>query len=121
MRNFAIGLFAATALGGAALTASGPAHAVVERLIENYADPGEFYLFDSADRELVSFKNERLVELCVGQNQHGTALEVSYDEMETVIEPGTCMYLEAKQITVSPEGELESGWDLRGRITPMDG
>lgn len=108
----------ATVMGSAVF--AGPALSQSEILFDMYAPPGEFILTDTSDVDVVQFNKERVIELCLGGSQHGTAMEVDYDDNgEAVIRPGNCMLIEAKEITVTPEGSLEPGWDLAGTVRTM--
>ncbi len=107
----------ATLMAGAMALPLASAHAITDTMIEFYSDPGEFYLDQPMDRELVSYSKLRDIEICLNPSDHTVPLEVNWDDDKSaVVMPGNCFYFDAKEVVVSPAKDLESGWVLRGTI-----
>lgn len=83
----------------------------VERL---YQEPGEFTVNSNTDVEVVNFKSPRDVRLCLPDARHVVALEIEYDKKKTVLQPGNCTIVEAKEVAISTAGDLKDGWNLHG-------
>lgn len=79
-----------------------------------YQEPGEFTVNSNADVEVVNFKSPRDVRLCLPDTRHVVPLEIEYDDRKTVLQPGNCTVVEAKEVAISTAGDLKDGWALHG-------
>lgn len=87
-----------------------------EAMISMYSEPNEFYLFDMTDVQIMDYKEERDVRICVDKSAHAVPLEIDYDGKNARVRPGDCFNFEAKRVLISPAESLESGWDMSGTV-----
>jgi hypothetical protein len=107
---------------GMTLGGMGTAAALPDDIVGFYAPPGEFYLQDQSDIEIIDYSEVKDITVCASRQtppetgpDHGPiALKASYGSVEKIIQPGNCLMFEAKQVKVSPAEDLPSGWIVEG-------
>lgn len=67
-----------------------------------------YYLFQADRKEIVSYKSDRIVRICVGDSRHAVNLEVFHDGEATTVEKNDCVRIEAKEVAVEPAKRLEA-------------
>ena len=103
----------------AAFSGGVSADTATETMIRMYSEPNEFYLFDQSSVELLDYKNDRDMRICLEERRHHVPLEVDYDGKTAIVRPGDCFAFEAKHVAIKPGGTLGSDLDLKGTIETM--
>lgn len=93
------------------------------RYARGLAEPGTFWLDTNDDREIIRYTTSRDVRLClprpegVGSADRGFPLIVTWDQTNKVtLQPGNCLYFDAKRVSVKPATALPSGVTLEGQV-----
>jgi len=112
-RHYASGFGAAVLLmcAGQALAAE-PA----DSMLRWYAPPGEFYLDDQIDVEVLNYSEPRDVRICLDTRRHDINLAIERDGKEMKLKDGNCTEFDAKRVSISPASDLGSEYDLSGTI-----
>jgi hypothetical protein len=130
------GLMAVACIGTAIVFASVPSRAEtitnegprptdpLMELASMYQPRDQFSLYSENDADLVRFKQDHLISICVphenrdqiGATSHAVGLVVKFDGDSDTILPGSCLSLEAKRITVKPDGPVGQNNVLTGTI-----
>lgn len=70
-------------------------------------DEDEYYLYsDTNPKQVVDYRNDRVMRICTGQSPHMISLTVIADEREIEVAPGDCVRVEAKQVSLQPTEDL---------------
>ncbi|HKL63777.1 MAG TPA: hypothetical protein VJ883_10450 [Woeseiaceae bacterium] len=85
-----------------------------------YAEPDEYYFFEEDTKQVVDYKQERIVRVCVGDSRHVVPLKVIYDGSTAMIERGDCMRVEAKKISLEPAESLDANTFIRAEVQTMN-
>ncbi len=85
-----------------------------------YSEPDEYYLFEENSKQVVDYKNERIVRICAGDSRHLVPLKVIYDGSTAMIESGDCMRVEAKEISLEPAETLDTNAVIRAEVQTMN-
>jgi hypothetical protein len=93
-------------------------------LASMYQPRDQFSLYSESDVDLVRFKQDHLISICVphdnhdqvGATSHAVGLVVKFDGDSDTISPGSCLSLEAKRISVKPDGPVGQNNVLTGTI-----
>jgi len=66
----------------------------------------EVYLYEDNSKQVVDYKQDRIVRLCTGNAPHGVPVRVRADQREVTLHAGDCVRVEAKQTWVEPNSHL---------------
>lgn len=105
-------LFAMCLAPAATLAADSP----INEMIQMYSSPNEFYLFDETDQQTVSFDSEETLKVCARENRHVPSLKVMHDGRSSVVKPGDCQRITAKNFTLTPSGPVDDNWSLEATV-----
>jgi len=100
----------------ASIAGSASAATATENMIRLYSEPNQFYLFDQTSVEVLDYKTERDVRICLDARRHHVALEVDYDKKTALVRPGDCFMFEAMHVAIKPASDLGDDLDLKGTI-----
>jgi hypothetical protein len=89
-----------------------------------YQPRDQFSLYSENDVDLVRFKQDHLVSICVphenhdqiGATAHAVGLVVKFDGDTDTIPPGSCFSMEARRLSVKPDGPVGQNNVLTGTI-----
>lgn len=81
--------------------------------------PDEYYFFEHEKKKVVSYKNDRLVRICAGDNRHQVPLKVTYDDKSASVAANECVRVEAKEISLQPMKRLEGNAAIRAEVITM--
>jgi len=118
-------LFSATAMLSAfGLVASAVASAQTsispaERRMELAAPPDEILLFGEDSKQVVDYKSDRIIRICVTDNRHLVPLTVIHDGERTNVAPGDCTRIEAREVTLTPAERLDDPWAMRAEVETL--
>ncbi len=116
-------------LAVAAMTAGGSLAAQaypgpLVKLNDAYASrPGDFFLYDRIDRKHIDLAKAQNVRVCVSENRDGdatpksVAMKVKSAGGIKVIQPGHCMVVDARNLTLRSDGPVPRGWEIAGKVT----
>ena len=93
---------------------------IVEYQAWMYTSPDEYYFFEDDSKQVVDYKDERIVRICTGDSRHLVPLKVKYDGSSAMIESGDCMRVEAKKISLEPAKRLDSNAVIRAEVQTMN-
>jgi len=122
-RRNAFGAPIALVLGLAFVAPAAQAQApspVTDHMLEMYAGPDEYYLFERDRKKVVDYKSERMVRVCAGESRHVVPLRVTYDDEKTTLGSGDCIRVEAKEVYIEPDKPLETGWVLHADVDTLN-
>ena len=66
----------------------------------------EYYLYEDNSKQVVDYREDKIVRVCAGPAPHDVTLTVRADEREIEIWPGDCIRVEAKQVFLEPSKHL---------------
>lgn len=113
---------ALVALVALAFTSPAIAQTVAEEFIYYPSGPNEYYLFSQMDeKKVVDYETDRMVRVCMNSNRHLVPLRVHHDQEESLVQPGDCLRVEAKQVRLEPAGRLEPEWNIRAEVETLEG
>jgi hypothetical protein len=130
------GLMTVACIGTAFILASAPASAEtitnegmqptdpLMELASMYQPRDQFSLYSESDTDLVRFKQDHLISICVphenhdqiGATSHAVGLIVKFDGDSDTVSPGSCLSIEAKRISVKPDGPVGQNNVLTGTV-----
>lgn len=87
-----------------------------ERRLERSSDPDVYYLFNDDKKQIIDYKKDHIIRVCVTENPHLVPLTVVYDDQRANIAPGDCMRLEAQEVSLQPSKTLEDNWMMRAEV-----
>lgn len=90
-----------------------------QHMLEMYADPDEYYLFEDDRKKVIDYKTERMVRICAGDSRHVVPLRVTYDDKRITLGSGDCIRVEAKEVYLEPDAPLEAGWVLHAEVDTL--
>jgi hypothetical protein len=84
----------------------------------------EFHLYSEHDVELIKFKQPHLLSLCdgradpgaIGEARHAYPLQITFDGLIGMVEPGSCFLFEAQHVSVKPASRLPDNIVLSGTV-----
>ncbi|SRR6056297_3133687 len=85
-----------------------------------YTSPDEYYFFEDDSKQIVDYKEERIIRICAGDSRHLVPLKVKYDDSTAMIESGDCMRVEAKKISLEPAKTLDTNAVIRAEVQTMN-
>jgi hypothetical protein len=115
-----ISTFIWAALGAAFAATASAQTTATENMIRMNAPRNTFYLFDQTSVEMLDYKTDRDLRICLDERRHHVPLEVDYDGKTANIRPGDCFSFEAKHVAIKPGASLGQDLDLRGTIETME-
>ena len=62
------------------------------------AGADEYYFYEDNRKQVVDYKNDRIVRLCLGDSNHAVPLNITADGREMTLKAGDCIRIEAKQV-----------------------
>lgn len=86
--------------------------------------PGEFVLGNGDDKTILHAKSDKHYRICGGKGsiydrKAQIPINVVHDGVTSVVMPGDCIDVEAKQIKIKPGGKLEDDYVLTGKYHRM--
>ncbi|HKL62032.1 MAG TPA: hypothetical protein VJ883_01600 [Woeseiaceae bacterium] len=115
------GMTTLAALAAALLAAPALAQSsAVDQMIRLYSDPDEYYFFEDDRKQVVDYQEERIVRICTGESRHLVPLKVSYDDSSAMLDPGDCIRVEAKQVSLEPAKMLEPNWSIVAEVDTLN-
>ena len=90
-----------------------------EQRLERTSDPDVVYLFDDDRKQIVDYKKDHIIRVCVTENRHLVPLTIIYDDQRANVAPGDCMRIEAQEVTLQPSKTLEDNWMMRAEVTTV--
>ncbi len=81
---------------------------------------GEFEVGNGDNHTIANHKTDTRYRICVRHARHSTALKVTHDGLETIINPGSCSDVQGKRIKVSPAGKLGDDMVLIGKYHHLE-
>lgn len=116
-----IGMAIVAALVAAVLAAPVLAQSsATDQMIRLYSDPDEYYFFEDDRKQVVDYKEERVVRICAGESRHLVPLKVTYDGSSAMVEAGDCIRVEAKQVSLEPAKMLEPDWSIVAEVDTLN-
>lgn len=107
-----------------AIMAFSPAAAQYESNFERLAKlspPVDVYHFFDGDRkQVVSYKTDRIMRVCLGDNRHVVPLRVIHDEDTATVERNDCIRVEAKEVFLEPAEPLDANVVLRAEVETLN-
>lgn len=112
--------FSAITLGALLASSALAQTSATEQMIRLYSEPDEYYFFESQKKQVVNYKEERIVRICTGDSQHLVPLKVSFDGQTTEVGEGDCMRIEAKSVSLEPAEPLDPNWTIRAEVETLN-
>ena len=112
-------VFAILATGLAAPTVQAQT-SMLERMARMYGESDEYFFFESDRKKVVDYKTDRTVRICTGTSRHLVPLKITYDGDSAKLASGDCMRIEAKEIYLEPEKELDQNWVIQATVETMN-
>lgn len=91
-----------------------------EQMIQLYSGPDEYYFFEDDQKQVVQYKEDRLVRICTGDSNHLVPLKVTFDGETAQIGEGDCMRVEAKSVSLEPAEPLDENWTIRAEVETLN-
>lgn len=92
----------------------------LNQMIRLYSDPDEYYFFEDDRKQVVDYKEERVVRICAGESRHLVPLKVTYDGSTAMVNAGDCMRVEARQVSLEPAKMLEPNWSIVAEVNTLN-
>lgn len=108
-------------VGFCAALAAAPAPAQVhDSILRHYADlhsaPDEYYFFEDDRKQVVDYKQPRVVRICAGESRHLVPLEVTHDGETSTVRSGDCLRIEAESVSLAPAEELQPNYVIKADV-----
>lgn len=105
---------------GATFVAAPALGQVHESAIRHFADmhtaPDEYYFFEDDRKQVVDYREARIVRICAGESRHAVPLEVIHDGTRSMVHAGDCLRVEAKSVALEPAEELEPNYVIKADV-----
>ncbi|MDZ7645482.1 MAG: hypothetical protein U5K76_15460 [Woeseiaceae bacterium] len=103
-----------------ALASPALSQTAAEEFIFYPSEADEYFFFDATSgKTIADYKTDKLVRVCVDDNEHLVPLEVRYDGESSEVKPGDCFRFEAKQVYMEPAKQLEPNWVLKAEVDTL--
>lgn len=80
---------------------------ILEHYAQMHAGSDEYYFFEDDRKQIVDYKNDRIVRICAGESRHLVPLKVTHDGETSLVHAGDCLRIEAKSVALEPAEQLE--------------
>ena len=87
-----------------------------ERQLQLASPSDEYYFFADDRKQIVDYKSDRVVRICVGDSRHLVPLEVTHDDDTTMVHRNDCVRVEAKEIYLEPAEMLPTNAMIRATV-----
>lgn len=96
----------------------------IESFLEHRAymqsEPDELYFFEDDRKMVVSYNNERIVRICADESRVVTPLRISYDDKTATVAPGDCVRVEAMEVYLEPDENLDANTFLKAEVQTLN-
>lgn len=103
-----------------AFTAAPAAAQVHDSILEHYAKmhsgSDEYYFFEDDRKQVVDYKEDRMMRICAGESRHLVPLKVIHDGETSMVHAGDCLRLEAKSVALEPAEQLEPNFVIKADV-----
>lgn len=66
----------------------------------------EIYFYEDNRKQVVDYKRDRVLRICLDDSNHTVPLNITADERELTLYAGDCMRIEAQQVWMEPDRHL---------------
>ncbi|MFN3163934.1 MAG: hypothetical protein ACE37N_10740 [Pseudohongiellaceae bacterium] len=70
------------------------------------AGADEYYFYEDNRKQVVDYKTDRVIRLCLGTSNHTIPLNITADDRELTLQAGDCIRIEAQQVWLQPGRRL---------------
>jgi len=109
-----------TALFAMPATAQPGTGSLLEHRAYMQSEPDELLFFEDDRKLAVSYKTDRIVRVCIDESRLVTPLRITYDDKNATVAPGDCMRVEAMEVYLEPDENLQPNTFLKAEVQTLN-